>query len=237
MVKRIRRRLVNLLPDFLKPLVEPVSRTMRSSRVYRNLFRRPKSREDLHRYWRRPTDGLNRPEDYLEGEERSQFLLDLVRRHAPAEASVLEIGCGVGRNLNHLYRNGFHNLEAVEISERAVRLLHQSFPEMALQAEIHNAPIEDMIRDFSDGRFDVTFTMAVLEHIHSNSEWVFPEIARITRDTLITIEDEETLWWRHFPRNYKNVFESLGMREVEVIGCEEVSGLGRSFLARVFKKG
>ncbi len=127
-------------------------------------------------------------------------------------------------------------LSGVEISEKAVQLLKESYPEMTSHLKIHNVSVEEIIKEFKDGEFDVVFTMAVLEHIHTDSEWTFPEMMRITKDFLITIEDELGFSWRHFPRNYKKVFESLGMKQIEEINCGRVDGLGERVFARIFKK-
>jgi len=159
-----------------------------------------------------------------------------MQRYANPNASVLEIGCNVGRNLNYLFVAGFRRLSGVEISETAVGLLKQSHPEMARHAKICNMSIEEVIKEFSDGEFDVVFTMAVLEHIHTESEWIFAEMVRITNDVLITIEDERGLTWRHFPRNYKKIFASPGVKQIEELNCSEVDGLGSDFSARVFRK-
>ena len=70
------------------------------------------------------------------------------------------------------------------------------------------------IVEFDDSHFDVVYTMAVLMHIHPDSEFIFKEITRITKDRLIVIEDEKCISPRHFPRNYKSVFENLGMRQI-----------------------
>jgi hypothetical protein len=50
--------------------------------------------------------------------------------------------------------------------------------------------VEDVVKSFGDRTFDLVFTMAVLEHIHTTSEWVFEEIVRITNRYVVTIEDE-----------------------------------------------
>jgi SAM-dependent methyltransferase len=116
----------------------------------------------------------------------------LVKEVAGRDSRILEIGCNIGRNLQHLSEAGFRNLEGIEISEEAVRELRATFPELAATARIHNAPAEEVLPSLEDRRYDLTFTVAVLEHIHRESEWVFQHIARVTRDTLITIEDEKT---------------------------------------------
>jgi hypothetical protein len=101
-------------------------------------------------------------------------------------------------------------------------------------AQIYCGPVEEAIKTYRDGQFDVVYTMAVLEHIHSESEWVFREMVRVTKDFLVTVEDERGFSERHFPRRYDKVFKPLGMAEVEARG--DIPGLGRGFQARVFRK-
>jgi SAM-dependent methyltransferase len=175
----------------------------------------------------------------LEGAARSQFLVETIKKYAKPNAKILEIGCNVGRNLNCLFLAGFRGLSGIEINESAVQLLKQSFPEMADHTSIYNAPVEECIGHFGNDEFDIVFTMAVLEHIHRDSRWVFPEIMRIAKGYLVTIEDERGKSWRHFPRNYRRVFETLGMRQIEETRCSEIDGLNdstSSFYARVFAK-
>jgi SAM-dependent methyltransferase len=177
--------------------------------------------EEAHSFWRKP-DKRNRPATYLPPKRRSEFLLGKIRKFGPPNPRILEIGCNVGRNLDHLFQNGFENLEAIEINPRAVKLLRKTFPAMAKQVTIHNASVEDTIKTLGDARFDVVYSMAVLEHIHEDSRWIFPEVVRITKEVLITIEDEGGVTPIHFPRNYREVFEPLGMRQVEKVECNDV---------------
>jgi SAM-dependent methyltransferase len=200
----------------------------------RGLFHRPKPRAALHAYWRAPDDA-NRPQAYVEGgHERSAFLVEILRRHAAPTDRILEIGCNAGRNLEHLFRAGFANLAGLEISPGALDVLRATYPELARAAALHLGALEERARGFADGEFDAVYTMAVLEHIHRDSDWVFAEIARIAGRVLITIEDERERSWRHFPRNYRRVFEPLGWKQVEETGA--VPGLSRAFVARVFRR-
>lgn len=218
------------LTSLIIDLTRPASRWVHRRRPYR-----PRARHELHDYWRQPDDVGNAPQNYLNGEDRSRFLLGVLEHHTDPSASVLEIGCNVGRNLNQLCLAGYSNLTGIEISEQAVALLKTSYPKMAREAVLHVAPVENIIAEFDDNEFDVVFTMAVLEHIHTDSEWAFAEMARIT-GTLLTIEDEKGESWRHFPRNYRTVFERLGMRQVDELSCRHLAGLHGDFRARVFKK-
>ena len=232
--------MMELIPEPFRPVVSRVNRVFKKSRIvswaYMPIAHLVSSRDEVHQYWNRPTDAGNAPQSYLEGAARSQFLVELIKRYTKPNTRVLEIGCNVGRNLNYLFNAGFSNLSGIEINEEAVRLLKQSFPEMADHIAIHNTPVEEIIRHFANDEFNIVFTMAVLEHIHTDSEWIFSEIVRITKDHLVTIEEEKVMSGRHFSRNYKRIFESLGMKQIEETRCNEIEGLGSKFYARVFTK-
>lgn len=204
----------------------------------KKLYVKRKRREELFDYWSSPYDGKNMPSEYLKGRERSVFLLNLVKKYMDEKSKILEIGCNVGRNLNELFCAGFKDLSGIEISKNALETMKAAYHDMAKAIVIYNSPVEDKIKDFEDNAFDVVFTMAVLEHIHTDSEFIFSHMARITKKLLITIEDEKGLSWRHFPRNYKNVFEGLGLKQFEEIsfGNSKIPGLTKHFVCRIFKK-
>lgn len=223
-----------LLPHSVQSVLRPRWRRWRAR--WPAPGRRHKSLARTHRYWRDPPDAANRPENYLLRTDRSGFLLEMVRRYARPGASVLEIGCNAGRNLALLYANGWRDLTGVEISPGALELLTRTYPEMARRITLINAPVEEVIRSFRPAQFHVTFTMAVLEHVHARSEWIFPEIARITGSCLITIEDEQGTSWRHFPRNYQDVFERCGWTQLEAVDFRSIKPavFSPDFHARIF---
>lgn len=206
--------------------------------IYNRLTYNPKTRSELHEYWKKPkdSDSFNNPHRYLTRSDRSIFLVELFNKYFNKDGIILEIGCNVGRNLNYLFENGYTNLSGIEINEKAVELLKETYPEMASVANIYNNPVEEVIKELKENQYDVVFTMAVLEHIHTDSEWIFQEMVRISSKYIVTIEDENGYSDRHFPRNYKEIFEPLGMKEIEVITCKDIPGLGNDFFARVFKK-
>jgi len=141
----------------------------------------------------------------------------------------------VGRNLHYLFASGFHHLTGIEISEDAVKAGGRIYPDMQECVKIINAPAEDALPRLLDNSYDVVFTMAVLQHIHPDSEAVFAEIARAARRHLVTVENEVSTTWRHFPRNYQGVFCRLGLAQVHE--AERLPGLPASYVARVFVKG
>ena len=194
--------------------------------------------EQLADYWRDP-GADNRPEGYLGPgtEQRSRLLLELIEAHLTVgEASVLEVGCNAGRNLAALFDAGCRDLTAIEVNADALALLAERFPELASTATIHNDLIETVAPTLADGGFDVVFSMAVLEHLHPDSEWVFAELARKSRRLVITIEDEGNRNWRAFPRNYRAVFEQLGFEQMEERDCGPADGFYAGIVARVFRR-
>jgi len=135
-----------------------------------------------------------------------------------------------------LFQEGYPNLTGVEINPRAVSLMKMIFPSMTKHIIVHNCAVEDVIKAMPDNCFDIVYTVAVLEHIHSDSSWLFSEMTRISRRYIITLENEATVSWRIFPRDYGRIFEGLGMTMVEVNDCRKLPdwyGIGK---LRVFKK-
>lgn len=229
------RRWRQSIPEPLRRVARPLYRWGRST--LDRLTHRPKSRDELHTYWASPPEAINAPASYVEiGHGSSEFLVELVRRHAPPGARILEIGCNAGRNLDHLFRAGFTNLSAIEISQGAIDTFRSVYPATAAATTVHLGPVEEQIRGLDDRSFDLVFTMAVLEHIHEDSNAVFAEIARVTRGALITIEDEREYSDRTFPRNYRRVFEPLGLEQVEEIPGDEIPDLFAGFVGRVFTR-
>jgi len=75
------------------------------------------TRKKLRSYWLLPPEEANKPEAYLEGRGRSEYLTGLMKRFGNPENTILELGCNVGRNLLYLWQNGFVNLSGIEMNE------------------------------------------------------------------------------------------------------------------------
>jgi hypothetical protein len=70
--------------------------------------------------------------------------------------------------------------------------------------------------------------MAVIQHIHLDSNWIFEHIKRINKKWLIIIELD-------LYRNYESIFTNLGYEQIEVRSCKLIQGLEK-YKARIFKK-
>ena len=167
-------------------------------------------RDALHRFWQQPAPEGNVPADYLTEDAwaRSQVLLEMLS-DLPKDAHILEVGCNIGRNVAHLFRAGYRNIEAIEISPHAVELLRRTFPDLA-SVPIHLGAAEDILPGFENRAFDLVFTMAVLEHIHPQSVAVFDDIARIAKRILAIEPSGFHISSRQFPHDIPEMFESRG---------------------------
>ncbi len=134
--------------------------------------------------------------------------------------------------ITHLFTNGYKNLESVEINTGALEELRKTFPEMVANVTLNNAAAEDFMPTLKDNSFDVMYTMAVLLHIHPESEWIFEHMVRATKKYLIIIEAETSVEYKLYARNYKAIFEGLGMTEV----FNETMPVMENYTTRIFKK-
>lgn len=208
-----------------------------SGRVAQPPTPRPRAllpKEELHAFWRDP-DRVNRPEEYLAHKGRSEFLLRFLSPYLGPDVSVLEIGCNVGRNLAHLHDAGYRRLIGIELNGEALAVLRATYPSLGSTATLVNAPVEEAISEMLDQSVDIAFTMAVLEHLHPDSEWVFDEMVRVTGSTIVTVEDEHGVSRHHTPRDYRTVFEARGLRQVAHESLAADAGFGTPFEARAFQ--
>lgn len=115
-------------------------------------------------------------------------LVNLVAR--AQAATVLEFGCGAGRNLAAIeadhQRRGTPTPELVgiDVNARAIELGRDAYGLLGLQV----GGIDALRTHASDG-FDVVFTVSVLDHL-PDPESAFQELVRISRGLVLLIEPE-----------------------------------------------
>jgi SAM-dependent methyltransferase len=167
----------------------------------------------LHNYWKCP-DAENAPKDYEDCPERTEKLVGLFSKYCEKTDSILEIGCGIGRNLNALFNNGFTKLEGVDINTKALQLGREIYPKTVGAIPLYNYSIEDYLIFSAGKKFDVIFSMGVMMHLHPSSQWVFKCVADNAKKYIITAEDERYASYRAIPRNYKDIFEEYDFKQV-----------------------
>lgn len=178
------------------------------------------SRDECEQFWRASGAGTegNRPEDYATKHKAIVDFLDhFWRPEVGPDASILEIGCNAGSNLDRLRELGYRRLGGVEINEAALRQLRSTYPELAQSAALHLGPAENVVRELPDNSVDVVFTMAVLLHIHPSNAALFGDLVRVARKYVCTIEAESALASYVFPRNYERVFGHLNASQLRSI--------------------
>lgn len=127
---------------------------------------------------------------YRGPDEASEHVRERVDRVFGPAASILEPGCGSGRHLEHLLRCGYHDLHGIEINESAFDVMARDFPELAATGSFVAKPMEAVLPEVPDDRFDVVFSVETLQHVHPQDDRVFTELVRIAKRRLITIEIE-----------------------------------------------
>jgi SAM-dependent methyltransferase len=168
---------------------------------------------------------------YYGPDETSDLIRDRIDAAFDTDATVLELGCSSGRHLAHLHEGGYEDLHGIEINADAFDVMADSYPDLAAAGTFHHGAIEDLVRKFDDDAFDAVYSVETLQHLHPDVEWVFEELARITDDLLVTVENEGEDEHRRptdpdvhyvdddlplYYRNWSRVFTELGFVEVEV---------------------
>ncbi|WP_276300654.1 class I SAM-dependent methyltransferase [Halorussus lipolyticus] len=124
-------------------------------------------------------------------DETSDMILDLLDSLVGSDAAVLELGCSSGRHLAHLHDHGYDDIHGVEINDEAFDVMADAYPDLADAGTFYNDAIEEVAEEFDANRFDAVFSVETLQHIHPDDEAVFGELARITGDLLVTVENED----------------------------------------------
>lgn len=161
--------------------------------------------------------------------EVSETLATVFEYYAGEDAAILEVGCSSGRHLAHLRENGFENLTGIDINDESFDVMAERYPRLAETGSFRTGAIEDILPEFPDDAFDVVYSVETLQHIHPENEWVFEELTRVTRDLLVTAEnegngpqrgragDEVSYVNDEFPlfyRDWKRVFSDLGLAQL-----------------------
>jgi SAM-dependent methyltransferase len=109
----------------------------------------------------------------------------------PADARILDAGCGSGRNMVDLARRG--RVWGVELAPSSLEAA------VARQVgEVRPGSLEDVL-PFEDGSFDLALALDVLEHVGDDA-FAMRELARVVRPggrLVLTVPQYAWLWGEH----------------------------------------
>lgn len=148
------------------------------------------------------------------------WILKNVKKENPEK--ILEIGCGFGRNLKFLIRNGIspENLTGVDISKKMIKLA---------KSHVANSKVKVLVADaqelpFEDKYFDLVLIHGLFMHVApKNIKSAVNEAIRVAKKTIINIEQnylpEKSDRSRNytFIHDYKKLYSEKGMQIKEFI--------------------
>jgi len=124
---------------------------------------------------------------------RRDILGELIRREIslPAEARILEVGCGTGHNLPML--GAFGHVDAIEIDEAA-----RDIASRRLGHPVLNAPLPEL-SGIGSGSYDLIAILDVLEHIEADREALVSLASKLRPGgrILITVPAHPWMWSAH----------------------------------------
>jgi SAM-dependent methyltransferase len=117
------------------------------------------------------------------------------RLRLPDGASILDAGCGSGRNMVELARHG--TVTGVELSDTSVRLARERGVGEVVEGSVMDMP-------FEEGSFDLTVSLDVIEHLQDDIG-ALRELRRVTKPggaLLVTVPAYQWLWSGHDEINH-----------------------------------
>ena len=133
----------------------------------------------------------------------------MLERVIPRDAAILEVGCGVGRNLAHLYDRGYANVAGIEADPHAVALLRKTYPQLK-DITIYEGAADDVLAKLADDEYNVAFSVSALQRIDPDRVEVFDDLVRVAGQIFVIEGPARKTRGRH-RHDYDAVFTSRGM--------------------------
>jgi SAM-dependent methyltransferase len=119
----------------------------------------------------------------------------IARLGLPAQARILDAGCGSGRNMVELAHHGI--VTGVELSGTSVQLAREREAGEVLEGSVMDMP-------FDESSFDLTVSLDVIEHLEDDVG-ALHELRRVTKPggaLLVTVPAYQWLWSGHDEVNH-----------------------------------
>lgn len=176
--------------------------------------RNPQNIEDMDKIYAQNYGGVTR------SDLNKEFIDTLLR-----DIKILEVGAGVGAQLDGLQKMGFQNLYGIEINRDAIEISKKNLKGV----DIILSSALDL--PFKDNYFDLVFTSGVLIHISpDNIKTVIKEIVRCSKKYIWGFEyfaedytevnyrgKDDLLWKTNFAQLYLDTFPELKLNKEKKI--------------------
>jgi SAM-dependent methyltransferase len=141
--------------------------------------------------------------------QTSRWLAENVLLPLAANGSILEVGCGAGRNLKALRdTDPGVSLSGLDISPAAIANAKHHVP----SADLKVGSLYDLSQH-ADSSFDVVFTSGVLMHVpHDEVEATIREMHRLARRAVVHFElhgPSHSFDFHRYPRDYGQLYERM----------------------------
>ena len=142
---------------------------------------------------------------------RREIIADLIRREArlPADAKILEIGCGTGHNLPML--SGFGHVEGLELDEEA-----RALSEKRLGRKVMSSPLPELA-GVDDKHYDLIGAFDVIEHIDDDVAAIGSIAAKLKPGGrfIMTVPAHQWMWTAHDVANHhKRRYSKRGLKKL-----------------------
>lgn len=173
----------------------------------------PPWKPDEPEYWRsRDIGDQHGPENYIQEDNSTYVMFEDLLKALAGNGSFLEIGCNAGRNLNYLMKHGYTDLCGIEINDTSINsTLKEHFPDLYKKGIFLIGNALDEIKKIPSGRYDVVFSIGVLEHIPYEDKALFTEMARVSNRYIAIITGAKS---KLFHYDYERIFKKLGFTTV-----------------------
>jgi SAM-dependent methyltransferase len=140
---------------------------------------------------------------------RRRIIADLIRREVrpPANAQILEIGCGTGHNLAML--SGFGHVEGLELDEEA-----RAISEQRLGRAVMSSPLPELA-GVSDRHYDLIGAFDVIEHIDDDRAALASIASKLKPGGkfVMTVPAHQWMWSAHDVVNHhKRRYSKAGLK-------------------------
>jgi len=142
---------------------------------------------------------------------RRRILSSLIERivRPPADAQILEVGCGTGHNLKMLER--FGTVDGIEIDEAA-----RAVAEKRLGRSVSSAPLPGL-KGVERGHYDLVAALDVVEHIDDDRATIdaLASCLKPGGKLLVTVPAHQWMWSAHDELNHhKRRYSKRGLRNL-----------------------